>query len=175
MTPAKRRDEATRAMDGLRRLVHALGATNRECERTVGLDAAALFVLGQIEAAPALSLAAVAERALTNPGAVSDVLDRLVEAGLAGWRRASGGEGRDEIDVTERGRALLRAAPETVQTALISGFERLPAAQRRALVEGIEAWLVSAHLESVPATMLLEPGTRKSAGRLRLPWKRGRS
>ena len=172
MSPAERRTQTTRAMDGLRRLVRALGASNRESERTAGIDASALFVLRQIGGCPGLSLGELAERSHAHPSTVSEVVSRLVEGDLAVRRTAATDGRRAEIAVTPKGRALLRSAPETVQKALVEAFERLPAAQRRALVEGLEAWLAGAHLESIPATMLFEPSVRKSAGRLRLPWRR---
>ena len=175
MSPAERRTQTTRAMDGLRRLVRALGASNRESERTAGIDASALFVLRQIGGCPGLSLGELAERSHAHPSTVSEVVKRLVEGGLAVRRTASDDARRAEIDLTARGHSLLRAAPQSVQDALVDGFERLPAAQRRALIEGLEAWLASAHLESVPATMLFEPSVRKRSGRLLLPWRRSRA
>lgn len=175
MSPSERRHQTVRMMDGVRRLVRALGASNRETERTVGINSSELFVLAAIETSPGLSMGELAEHTASQSSMVSEIVGRLVDGGLA-VRRTSRHDARcAEIDLTARGRSLSHAAPKTVQKALVDGFERLPAAQRRALIEGLEAWLASAHLASVPATMLFEARPRKAATRLRLPWGRSRS
>lgn len=148
--------DAARAMDALRRLVRALHVSTRALEREFGLSAAQLFVLRQLAATPRASLGDVAARAHTSQSSASAVVAALVRHGLVARGRASDDRRRAELTLTARGAAVLVHAPVTVQEQLISGFERLDAAEQRALIDGAEAWLVASGLEEVPSTMFFE-------------------
>lgn len=155
--------EAARAMNAVRRMVRALRVSSRAVEREVGISGAQLFVLRQLAAAPGQSLSELVQRTLTHQSTVSEVVGRLVERGLVRRRAAADDARRLELTPTARGRALLRAAPTTVQTDLVDGFARLGPAQRRAVADGLEAWLAAAGLADVPPAMFFEP--RRGAGK----------
>jgi DNA-binding MarR family transcriptional regulator len=143
-------------MDALRRLVRALHVSTHALEREFGLSAAQLFVLRQLAVAPRASLSEVATRARTSQSSASEVVTVLVRRGLVTRDRASDDRRRAELTLTPRGRAILERAPVTVQEQLIAGFERLDAPDRRALVDGMEAWLAASGLDGVPSTMFFE-------------------
>lgn len=149
--------EALRAMDALRRIVRALRVSTHASERELGVSAAQLFVLRQLVLQPRQSLGELAALTRTSQGSVSEVVSRLVAGGLVERRVSASDRRRVELTVTAAGRRLLDRASETVQERLVAGFERLGERKRRALAEGLEAWLESAGLEEVPATMFFEP------------------
>ena len=114
---------ATRTMDGLRRIVHALRVATRSSQRTIGLSSAQLFVLRQLSAAPDQSLSELAQRTRTTPSSVSEVVARLVRLGVVA-RAAS------EHD---RRRAVLRAgyyAVDDFASAAIEPAEMMRRAER---------------------------------------------
>ena len=170
-----RSSDATRAMDAVRRLVRALRTSNREVERSVGVSAAQLFVLRAIESSPRLSMADLVQRTLTHQSTVSEVVGRLVEAGLVSRQIAADDGRRSELELTTKGRALCRRAPAPMQGVLAEALLHMPAAQRRTLAEGLEAWVEACHLAGLPATMLFEPPRRTRTRGLSLPWRRDRS
>jgi DNA-binding MarR family transcriptional regulator len=149
-------------MDALRRIVRALRISSRAVERDVGVSGAQLFVLRQLAAAPGLSLNDLVARTLTHQSTVSEVVSRLVERGLVSRRAAADDARRAELQLSAKGRALLRGAPEAVQEDLVSGFGRLPAAQRRALADALGAWIEASGLADVEPTMFFE--VPRSAG-----------
>jgi DNA-binding MarR family transcriptional regulator len=161
-------------MNALRRIVRALRTSNQVVERTVGISAAQLFVLRRLEAAPRQSLTDLVESTLTHQSTVSEVVGRLVDAGLVRRGVAADDARRAELGLTAAGRALLRRAPDTVQSVLVDGFARLGASQRRALVDGLEAWLVAARLEDVPPTMFFDASPSSAKRRSRSPSRRHR-
>lgn len=154
-------DDTGRAFDALRRIVRALRVSTRALERTLGISAAQLFVLQAIAEEEPRSLGDLVARTLTNQSTVSEVVARLVSAGLVTRRPAADDARRVELTLTARGRALLQKTPRTVQFDLVDGFGRLPAAQRRALADGLETWLAAAGLADIPPGMFFEPAPRR--------------
>lgn len=155
---------AARAMDSLRRIVHALRVATGASERALGLTAAQLFVLRQLAVRSDQSLNDLAMRTHTAPSSVSEVVSRLVRRGLVARRAASTDRRRAELTLTSAGRAMLQHAPESVQERLLAGFGRLADAEQRALAEALEAWLAASGLERVPPTLFFEASARDPAG-----------
>lgn len=155
--------DAARALDALRRIVRALRVSSRAVERDVGISGAQLFVLRQLATAPRQSLNDLVARTLTHQSSVSEVVSRLVDRGFVSRRVAADDARRAELQLTAKGRALLRSAPQTVQTSLLDGFTRLPAAHRRSLADGLAAWIEASGLAGVEPTMFFE-SSRARAG-----------
>lgn len=153
-------------MNALRRIVRALRVSSRAVERTVGISGAQLLVLRQIAGVPRASLKDVVRSTLTHQSSVSEVVGRLVDGGLVSRRPSPDDARRAELAVTARGRALLRAAPASAQSALVVGFGRLSSSRRRALAEGLEGWLAESGLDGVEPAMFFErtaAGSRRGA------------
>jgi DNA-binding MarR family transcriptional regulator len=159
--------DAERTMNATRRLVQALRASTLAVERTSGISGAQLFVLRELVERPGQSLRDLVARTLTSQSTVSEVVAPLVERGLVA-RRASADDGRrDVLSPTPAGRAMLRAAPPTVQTALVEGLRRLSPGTLAVLADGLEQWLMAAGLGDVPPTMFFEPKRRARGVRAR--------
>jgi DNA-binding MarR family transcriptional regulator len=143
-------------MDSLRRIVRALGASARTLPDGGGVSGAQLFVLRQINAAPGLSIGELAARTLAGQSTVSEVVSRLIDAGLVS-RRASTSDARQaKLTLTARGRGAIRDTELTAQERLTAGLGSLSGVEREALATGLEQWLASAGLAELPATMFFE-------------------
>jgi DNA-binding MarR family transcriptional regulator len=149
--------DARRAMNALRRLVHALRASSTAVRRDTGVSGAQLFVLQQLAQRPVTSLNELAARTRTHQSSVSVVVSRLAERRLVARRPSAEDARRTEIELTEEGAALLDDAPHTLQTSLVGALGRLPTAQRSALADGLEAWVEAAGLASGDAPFFFEP------------------
>ena len=120
------RDRPTAAaLAAVRRLVRSLRLAARRVEAEVGVSAAQLFVLRQLEGAPPLSLRDLAARSMTDRTSAAAVVDRLVSRGLVERGRATQDRRRATIILSTDGRALLRRAPTTLTADLLVGLERL--------------------------------------------------
>jgi DNA-binding MarR family transcriptional regulator len=150
--------DAACVMDGLRRLVRALRTAAQAAQRERGVSGAQLYVLRQLAVGPPLSLREVAERTLTAQSSVSEVVARLVERGLVRSDPDARDRRRRALTLTDAGRAALGTAPETVQEQLVRALRALPAARRRELARGMDAWLAAAGVDEVEPTMLFEDG-----------------
>lgn len=165
--------ESARALDALRAIVRALRLNSHAVERRIGLTGAQLFVLQQLEEAPARSMNELAARTLTHQSSVSVVVSRLVERGLVTRAASPADARRTEIALSARGRAMLRRAPVTVQSQLVAGLRKLPAARLTALAAGLEQWIRAARIASAHPPLLMEdspgpaPGSRAAAKKRR--------
>lgn len=160
-----RHEESARALDALRAIVRALRLNSHVVERRIGLTGAQLFVLQQLAEAPARSMNELAARTLTHQSSVSVVVSRLVERGLVTREASPADARRTEIALSPRGRAMLKRAPVTVQSQLIAGMRKLPAARLRALAAGLEQWIRASGIESANPPLLMEdaPAARSGA------------
>ena len=155
-------NDASRAMDSLRRVVHALRVATRASEREFGLSAAQLFVLRQLAAASGQSLRDLALRTRTTQSSISEVVSRLVQRGLVARRPSEQDRRRAELSLTATGHAMLAQAPETVQERLLRGFDALPERERTALADHLESWLSASGLDDVAPALFFERGEPSS-------------
>jgi len=154
---AEQPTDAARAMDSLRRVVHALRIATRASEGAFGLSAAQLFVLRQLSVMSGQSLSDLAARTRTTQSSISEVVARLVRNGLVSRTPSSKDRRRAELSLTAAGEAVLANAPETVQERLLRGFESLDERSRRTLVDDLESWLTASGLDDVAPALFFEP------------------
>jgi DNA-binding MarR family transcriptional regulator len=153
-----------RAMDAVRRIVHALHRSARDVERAIGLSGAQLFVLQQLEREPADSVNELAARTITHQSSVSVVVQRLVQRGLVRRSRPPGDRRRVHLEITGAGSSVLRRAPTTAQAQLVAGLNVLPPRRVQTLARALEQWLDAARFTG-PAALFFEDDGRTRARR----------
>lgn len=144
--------------NSLRRLVHSLHNASRDTERRLGVTGAQLFVLTQLRATPSLSINALAERTMTHQSTVSVVVRRLVRRKLVKKARASDDARRVELTLTPAGLALLRRAPEAMQTRLARAIDALDAADRETLARSLGQLVHAMGADTTAPPMFFEEG-----------------
>ena len=155
-TPVARMSDASKAMNGLRRIVRALRAGNAEMERVTGVSSAQLFALREIAGHPGRSLSDLAAATLTTQSSVSEVVARLIQQGLVVRKVAADDRRRTELVPTGLGRAALARAPQTAQEKLLASFRSLPESDQHRIAAGLEAWIDAAQLQHLTPTMFFE-------------------
>lgn len=150
------RDEATDALNALRRIVRSLRLADREAEVACGLSAAQLFVLETLSGCSDLSQRELAERTLTDRSSVSTVVAKLVERGLVSRTIATADRRRTELALTPAGRSTLERAPKVPQLVIISAIRAMPAPRRVALVRALEGLATAIGADQVAPKMFFE-------------------
>jgi DNA-binding MarR family transcriptional regulator len=154
--PEPLRTDTQGILDAVRRVVRALREDSRASEETLGLSAAQLFVLQRLRDGGPGSIGELAERTLTHQSSVSAVAARVVKLGLARRSRSASDARRAELSLTDKGRALLRRAPEAIQARLISAIVRMRPGERRQLARLLAH--LTAGLDGGAPPMLFEDG-----------------
>jgi DNA-binding MarR family transcriptional regulator len=147
--PGKYPREVFTVLDALRGINQTLRRFERLAEQRLGISGAQLLVLQELASAPAQSLGELAERTFTHHSSVSVVVSRLAEAGLVVREPSPEDTRRAVIQLTARGRQLVRRAPVAPQAELILKVSRLPRATLAALAEALGA--LDRSLSSAPA------------------------
>src|SRR5919199_3437385 len=147
--PGKYPRDVFTVIDALRGINQTLRRYERLVEQRLGISGAQLLVLQELASAPAQSLGELAERTFTHHSSVSVVVSRLVDAGLAVREPSPEDTRRAVIQLTARGRQLVRRAPAAPQAELILKVSRLPRATLAALAEALAA--LERSLLSAPA------------------------
>lgn len=153
-----RNDPTLRAMDSLRSLVRAIGASTRTSSTAGGISGAQLFALRQIASSPGMHLGELAKKTMARQSSVSELVARLADRGLI-TRTPDSADGRQvNLSLTATGRRAISDSRVTVQERLINGLDILPRGKKAAIAEGLEAWLAASGLSDVPPTMFFESG-----------------
>ena len=156
-------DDVREVLDGLRRIVRALRLTAAAGEKAAGISAAQLFILQRLAEGPALSVAALAEKTLTDASSASVVVRRLVEQGLVRRQTSRADSRRSEHSLTPQGAALLRKLPIAAQAQLIDAVAALPGQERRALARSLGHLATVLGREPAPAPLFFEGEAAKAA------------
>jgi DNA-binding MarR family transcriptional regulator len=160
-------DDVFVAMESLRRLVRALRVFSHTTKADLQVSGAQLYVLQALDDEPGMSLKALAQRTLTDPSSVSVVVSRLVDVGMIRRFTAEDDARRSELELSARGRALLRKAPRAVQARMADGLRALPARELRAVSRGLAKLAAHLGVHREPSTMFFEPEPRARAGKSR--------
>ncbi|HTR79965.1 MAG TPA: MarR family transcriptional regulator [Gemmatimonadaceae bacterium] len=147
-------DPQQRAVDAFRRIVRGLRVAAAETQADAGISAAQLFVLSQLQAAPAQSLSDLGTRTMTDRSSVATVVERLVERRLARSKPSAEDRRRTVIEITAAGRAVLRRAPRPPAARLVDGLASLGKRDLATLAHALEQLVVGMGLTAEPAVML---------------------
>lgn len=157
-------DHLNLIVNSLRRIIQAIRLSSSAAHDALGITGAQLFVMQQLAEHPGASLREIAERTLTDQSSVSVVVSRLVAAGHVVRRTASSDARRTELTLSDRGRALLRRAPEPAQNRLVTSLRGVPATQLRVTARVLDRAARSLSPARAPAPMFFEPPAGKRRG-----------
>ena len=153
LSPAAR--DATSVMVALRRIVRLFRLADREAESQYGLSAAQLFVLHVLWQEPAMSLADVAARTMTDQSSVSTVVAKLVDKKLV-TKRAADDRRRAELRLTPKGEHIVRTAPRLPQVLAADVIAAMSPKQRAQLVRSFESFASAIGANEMAPRMLFE-------------------
>ncbi|HEY4241314.1 MAG TPA: MarR family transcriptional regulator [Kofleriaceae bacterium] len=153
---------AAEALVALRRIIRFLRLGDRDTERAYGLSSAQLFALLAIDDSPAMSLAELAARTMTDPSSVSAVVARLTRVGYIARVASTTDKRRAELTLTPAGKRLVRKAPRTPQAQLIAAIDGLPPARRARLVAGLVDIVEAIGAEEMEPRLIFEPEPARS-------------
>jgi DNA-binding MarR family transcriptional regulator len=159
-------DSTLAAMDSLRRIVRAIRVFSHTTERNLRISGAQLFVLQSLKEEPGMSLKALAQRTLTDQSSVSVVVSRLVEDGMIKRRISSEDARMSRLELTAKGRDLLRKAPFALQSRLIDGLRSLPPSELSSVVRALRKLVLHLRADGDDPAMFFEgEPARASAGK----------
>jgi DNA-binding MarR family transcriptional regulator len=147
-------------LDSIRRIVHALRLFDREAEKRLGLSAAQVFVLQNLDGNRPISINELADRTHTHQSSVSVVVEKLAQRKLVLRSRSAKDGRRMDISLTARGRKLLVSAPPAAQERLIAALAAFPKSRRKILGKLLAKLIHQTGIEQQPAALFFEDQRR---------------
>ena len=146
-------------VDGFRRILRTLRISAQTTQSELGVSAAQLYVLRHLADKAGASISELAKETLTDRSSVADVVERLVERGLAERSPHPADRRRASVRITQPGADLVKESGPAPMDLLIEALKALPVRDRQALSRLITDLVAAMGLEGSPAGMLFEDQT----------------
>lgn len=122
-------------MKSVRRITRAIDMRSKKVARETGLTIPQIVVLQAIKQLGLVTTGALSKQADLSAATVITILDNLEGRGLVTRRRSSTDRRIVHTELTETGANTLREAPPLFDWTFGQRFARLPAAERRMILE----------------------------------------
>lgn len=155
-----KQDIARDILRALRQILKRVSTHSRELSREAGLTIPQLLCMQTLESGlreGPVTAAMVARRVHLSSPTVTRLLDRLEKAGFVARTRDTGDRRKVHLDLTERGRTVLRRSPPLLQEEFLRRLRRLPAEERRTLLHSLDRIAELMGAAEVEAAPLLAP------------------
>lgn len=126
------------ALEALRRILDAAVLESRKMASATGLTPSQALVLRQIAGRDAITPGAVAAALGFGQATITNIVDRLVAAGLVTRARGLLDKRQVILQVTDAGRETLGASPFPLQMRFTNGYRELPAWEQAMILAGLE-------------------------------------
>jgi DNA-binding MarR family transcriptional regulator len=146
------------ALRAIRRILRANDQGSRALASATGLTPSQILVLQTIERQGETTPSAIARRLQFGQATVTNIVDRLEEAGLVSRRRSDRDRRQTLLRPTAQGRDILDTAPDLLQQRFQDGFEGLPAWEQAMILAALERLGEILDASDIDAAPLLDAG-----------------
>lgn len=116
-------------IDNLRRVFQILNEQSKKIKRETGLTGPQLWAIKTIYENSPVKVSDLAGRLYLHPATVIGIIDRLEKQDFVKRRRSKDDRRVVWIELTDKGNALVKSAPEVAQGLLVEGLEGISANQ----------------------------------------------
>lgn len=149
---------ANSALRAIRRILRAADQGGRRLAAETGLTPSQLLVLQEIERREETTPGSVAASLQFGQATVTNIVDRLVAAGLASRRRSDRDKRQILLRTTDGGRAVLDAAPDLLQARFRDRFAALPVWEQAMILAALERLGEILDVSQIDAAPLIDTG-----------------
>jgi len=139
-------------MQSLRRIFKAIQDYSHEVSEKFGITGPQLWALKTISQNESLSLSDLSERMYLHPSTITGLIDRLEKKDLVERYRDQGDRRVIKLQLTPRGKELVRRAPDPIQGKMIYGLGKLKKAELGSVYESIQKLVEVMEARDVKAT-----------------------
>jgi DNA-binding MarR family transcriptional regulator len=146
------------ALRAIRRVLRAADQGGRKLATATGLTPSQLLVLQEIDRSRQTTPGAVAKRLQFGQATVTNIVDRLEEAGLVTRSRNETDKRQMVLRIAGDGAAILEKAPDSLQARFQGRFEALPAWEQAMILAALERLGELLDATDIDAAPLLDVG-----------------
>ncbi len=154
-------DTVSEIVDNLRRVFQVVNGQSKKAERETGLTGPQLWAIKIISQGAPIMVSEIARQMYLHPATVVGILDRLEKQDLVTRVRSNEDRRVVRVEMTPRGEALVKKAPEVAQGLLVAGLEKLPLKRLKNIAEGLDQLVALLGAQGIPAQLILSPEVNK--------------
>jgi DNA-binding MarR family transcriptional regulator len=154
-------DTVSEIVDNLRRVFQVVNGQSKKAERETGLTGPQLWAIKIISQGAPIMVSEIARQMYLHPATVVGILDRLEKQDLVTRVRSNEDRRVVRVEMTTRGEALVKKAPEVAQGLLVAGLEKLPLKRLKNIAEGLDQLVALLGAQGIPAQLILSPEVNK--------------
>jgi MarR family transcriptional regulator, organic hydroperoxide resistance regulator len=156
-------------VDNLRRVFQVINEHSKKAERDTGLTGPQLWAIKIIAESSPLRVSDLAQRMYLHAATVIGILDRLEAHGLVTRIRSKVDRRAVMVALSQKGKILVKNAPEVAQGLIVRGLEQLPQKMLKDISEGLQKVVEILGAQTLPPKLMLSTEVnvpnRKGAGR----------
>ncbi|THB66144.1 MAG: MarR family transcriptional regulator [Gammaproteobacteria bacterium] len=158
MVDSKKENNFDSVLVALRRIIRATDIDSKNISRMVGLTTPQLMVMQTIRELGDVPIKSIASEVNLTQATVTTILDRLENNGMISRERGTADRRKVFITITEKGFALLREAPKTLQDQFQSQFQDLHDWEQTMIVAALERVAHMMDAQHIDASPVLDIG-----------------
>jgi MarR family transcriptional regulator, organic hydroperoxide resistance regulator len=158
---SKRSEKVAEIIDNLRRVFQVVNEQSKKAERETGLTGPQLWAIKTIAQEAPIMVSEIARRMYLHPATVVGILDRLEKQELATRIRSTEDRRVVRVELTGKGRALVKKAPEVAQGLLVAGLEKLNSKKLINIAEGLDQMAAILGAQNIPPRLILSSEVNK--------------
>jgi len=157
MTKPISRDTAiTEIMESLRRIFKAIQDYSYDVSDKFGTTGPQLWALKTISQNESLSLGELGRRMYLHPSTITGLIDRLEKKGLVERDRDQTDRRVIKLNLTLKGRGLVKRAPNPIQGKMIYGLRRLKRKELNSIHHSVQKLVEVMEVQDVKATFFFD-------------------
>ncbi len=159
----KRPNTVAQIIDNLRRVFQVVNEQSKRVEKETGLTGPQLWAIKTISEAAPIMVSEIARRMYLHPATVVGILDRLEKQDLVARMRSVDDRRVVQVELTGKGRALVRKAPVVAQGLLVAGLEKLSSGKLKNIARALDQMAELLGAQNIPPQLMLSPEVNKPA------------
>jgi DNA-binding MarR family transcriptional regulator len=143
-------------MQSLRRIFKAIQDYSQEVNKKFGITGPQLWALKTISTNGSLSPGELSRRMYLHPSTITGVVDRLEKKGYVLRDRGQKDRRIVKVQLTPKGRSLIRKGPNPVQGKMIYGLRKLKERELNSIYDSVEKLVEIMEVQNVKATFFFD-------------------
>jgi MarR family transcriptional regulator, organic hydroperoxide resistance regulator len=160
---SKKPNSVAEIIDNLRRVFQVVNEQSKKAEHKTGLTGPQLWAIKTIAQEAPIMVSEIARRMYLHPATVVGILNRLEKQGLVIRIRSTRDRRVVRVELTGKGRALVKKAPEVAQGLLVSGLEKLPSKKLKNIAQALDEMAELLGAQHIPPRLMRSPEINKPA------------
>ena len=142
----------------LRRITRAIDLHSKKLQRETGLTTSQLLVLEAVVKLDTSTPSNIAKEVQLSQATVTNLVDRMERNKLVLRQKSIADKRVVEVQLTEKGRGMVKLAPEPLQAGFLREYRKLERWEQHQLISSIQRIAVLMDAEDIDASPILTTG-----------------